>query len=201
MSDSDTSGVPALETLRLRLRPYRDGDADAMFALYSDPVVMRYWSFPAWVEIAQARIYIQRCLAGMNSGEIFPWAIADRGSDRLIGALTFFSLHSDQLRAEIGYSLSPAFQGRGLATEALRCGLAYALDELGLLRIEADIDSRNKPSWRLLERVGFRREGLLRQRWRVNGEVCDSAFYGLLADEFIRDDSGFAADVSPYTRQ
>jgi len=201
MSDSETSGVPVLESPRLRLRPYRASDVDAMFALYSDPLVMRYWSFPAWVEIAQARIYINRCLAGMDSGEIFPWAIADRGSDRLIGALTFFSLHSDQLRAEIGYSLSPAFQGRGLATEALRCGLAYAFDELGLLRVEADIDPRNEPSWRLLERVGFQREGLLRQRWRVNGEVCDSAFYGLLADEFIRDDAVGTVDIPGYVEE
>lgn len=181
-----TDGVPVLETERIRLRPYRDSDEEAMFTLYSDPQVMRYWSFPAWTERRQAKIYLQRARAEMNSGEIFPWAIAERESDCLIGALTFFSLHCEQLRAEIGYSLSPQFQGRGLATQALRCGLTYALDTLGLLRIEADIDPRNEPSWRLLERLGFVREGLLRKRWRVNGEVCDSAFYGLLNEELLR---------------
>lgn len=185
MSESETVGVPVLETPRLRLRPYRAEDVEAMFALYSDPRVMRYWSFPPWVEIAQARIYIGRCLAGMESGEIFPWVIADRGSDRLIGAMTLFSLHVDQLRAEIGYSLSPDFQGRGLATEALCAGLAHAFDDLGLVRVEADVDPRNEPSWRLLERIGFQREGLLRKRWRVNGEVCDTAFYGLLVEDFV----------------
>ena len=187
MTDSACAGVPVLETPRLRLRPYRTDDDEAMFALYSDPRVMRYWSFPAWVELAQARIYLQRATAGMDSGEIFPWAIADRASDRLIGALTLFSLHAEQLRAEVGYSLSPDYQGRGLAAEALRCGLAHAFDSLGLVRVEADIDPRNQPSCRLLEKIGFVREGLLRKRWRVNGEVCDSAFYGLLADEFIRE--------------
>lgn len=187
MASTQDIGVPVLETPRLRLRPYRADDVQAMFALYSDPAVMRYWSFPPWVELAQARTYLERALAGMDSGEIFPWAIADRDSDRLIGALTFFSLHAEQLRAEIGYSLSPAFQGRGLAAEALRCGLAHAFDDLGLVRVEADIDPRNERSWRLLERIGFQREGLLRKRWRVNGEVCDTAFYGLLAEEFVRD--------------
>jgi RimJ/RimL family protein N-acetyltransferase len=187
MSEHSQDGVPVLESSHVRLRPYRADDVEAMFALYSDPRVMRYWSFPPWTERKQAMGYLQRALTGMDSGEIFPWAIADRDSDVLIGALTLFSLHVEQLRAEIGYSLSPHYQGRGLAAEALRCALAHAFDQLGLRRIEADIDPRNERSWRLLEGLGFAREGLLRQRWRVNGETCDTAFYGLLAEEFIRD--------------
>ena len=192
MADTTNTGVPILETAHLRLRPYRADDAEAMFALYSDPRVMRYWSFPPWIELAQARTYLARAIAGMDSGEIFPWAIAERTSDRLIGALTLYSLHVEQLRAEVGYSLSPDFQGRGLAAEALRCGLAHAFDGLGLVRVEADIDPRNARSCRLLEKIGFVREGLLRQRWRVNGEVSDSAFYGLLADEFVREPDSIA---------
>lgn len=186
MEVQETPGVPVLETARLRLRPYRPEDAPAMFALYSDPRVMRYWSFPPWVEVAQASAYLEHARAGMDSGEIFPWAIADRESDVLIGALTLFSLHVAQLRAEVGYSLSPDHQGRGLAAEALRCALGHAFDQLGLVRVEADIDPRNSPSCRLVETLGFVREGLLRKRWRVNGEVCDTAFYGLLAEEFVR---------------
>jgi RimJ/RimL family protein N-acetyltransferase len=182
-----STGVPTLETARIRLRPYRADDLEAMFELYSDSRVMRYWSFPPWEERAQAKTYLARALDGMDSGEIFPWAIAELDGDRLIGALTLFSLHAEQLRAEVGYSLSPHFQGRGLAAEALRCGLAHAFDDLGLVRVEADIDPRNEPSWRLLEKIGFVREGLLRKRWRVNGEVCDTAFYGLLAEEFVRE--------------
>lgn len=199
MTESANSGVPVLETARLRLRPYRAGDVEAIFALYSDPRVMRYWSFPPWQERAQAQAYLQRALAGMDAGEIFPWAIAERRSDRLIGALTLFSLHLEQRRAEIGYSLAPEYQGRGLAAEALRCGLDHAFNSLGLVRVEADIDPRNESSWRLLERIGFQREGLLRKRWRVNGEVCDTAFYGLLAEEFVADPAthGSASESDP----
>jgi [ribosomal protein S5]-alanine N-acetyltransferase len=64
--------------------------------------------------------------------------------------------------------------------------LSYAFDVLQLERIEADIDPRNTASCRLVERLGFKQEGLLRNRWRVNGEICDSAYYGLLKNEFIR---------------
>jgi ribosomal-protein-alanine N-acetyltransferase len=66
----------------------------------------------------------------------------------------------------------------------LRLALAHAFGPLGLRRVEADVDPRNAASCRLLERLGFRREGLLRERWRVNGETCDSALFGLLAREF-----------------
>lgn len=184
MDENESDGVPVLESGRVRLRPYRDDDAEAMFELYSDPRVMRYWSFPAWVEPGQARVYLERARAGMDSGEIFPWAIADAGSDRLIGALTLFSLHVEQRRAEVGYSLSPHYQGRGVAAEALRLALGFAFASLGLRRIEADIDPRNLPSCRLVERLGFQREGLLRKRWKVNGEDCDTALYGLLREEF-----------------
>ena len=177
-------GVPILETDRIRLRPYRDGDEVAMFGLYSDPRVMRFWSFPPWVEQAQATAYVQRARAAMAAGEIFPWVIAEASGDQLIGTLTLHSLHLEQRRAELGYSLSPDHQGRGLASEALRLGLRHAFEDLGLRRLEADIDPRNHASCRLVERLGFRREGLLRERWLVNGEVCDSAFYGLLAQEW-----------------
>ena len=180
------AAVPVLETPRLRLRAYRADDAGAMFALYSDPRVMRYWSFPPWTEIAQARAYLARALAEMAEGRVLPWAVADGDSDELVGTTTLYALNPEQRRSEIGYSLSPACQGRGLAAESLRAVIGHAFDHLGLLRIEADVDPRNLASRQLLERLGFRHEGLMRARWHVAGEVCDTAWYGLLADEFVR---------------
>ena len=179
--------VPTLESERLRLRPYRHGDVDAMFRLYSDPLVMRYWSFPPWTELAQAEAYLHRALTEMAEGRVMPWAVANRDDDRLIGTTTLFALDAVQGRAELGYSLDPKYWGKGLAAEALRLALAHGFDAQRLRRVEADVDPRNTPSCRLVERLGFRLEGLLRARWRVAGEICDSAFYGLLASEFVRE--------------
>ena len=176
--------LPLLESERLRLRGYRMADLEAIYALYSDPRVMRYWSFPPWREPAQARAYIERALSECATGAVLAWALADRASDLLIGTATLHSLQREQGRAELGYSLAPAWQGRGLAAEALRLVLAHAFGPLQLRRLEADVDPRNLASCRLLERLGFRREGLLRARWRVAGEDCDSAIYGLLAHEY-----------------
>jgi RimJ/RimL family protein N-acetyltransferase len=189
--------VPTLESPRVRLRPYLASDAAAMFRLYSDPRVMRYWSFPPWTTLGQAQAYLERVQGEMAAGSsVLPWAIATRADDCLVGTVTLFSLDLGQGRAETGYSLQPEFQGQGLAREALRLALGHAFDGLQLRRVEADVDPRNAPSWRLLEHLGFRREGLLRARWIVAGELCDSAMYGLLAEEFERDAVAKAPDAA-----
>jgi RimJ/RimL family protein N-acetyltransferase len=115
---------------------------------------------------------------------VLPWAIADRSSDDLIGTLTLFRLDRDHRRAEIGYALASRHWGKGLASEALCLALHHAFDTLQLERIEADTDPRNAPSRRMLERLGFAHEGTLRKRWFVNDEWCDTAFYGLLREDF-----------------
>ena len=177
---------PELSSPRLRLREVRDGDAAALFAIHGDARVMRYWSYPAWTELAQAEQKISDILRQRREEDILIWAIADATSDLLIGSSAVFYLNLEQGRAEIGYSLHPDWQGHGLASEALQLVLGYAFNNLGLRRIEADIDPRNLPSCRLVERLGFVREGLLRERWHVNGEICDSAIYGLLRQDFKR---------------
>ncbi|PRH83010.1 GNAT family N-acetyltransferase [Arenimonas caeni] len=173
---------PVLEGQALRLRPLREADAEALFALYGDPGVCRYWSFAPWTELAQARAWLAERMA-WRPPATFGWALADRGDDQLLGTVSLFSLSAPNRRAELGYSLLPARQGRGLAREAVRLALDFAFGPLALERVEADVDPGNEPSWRLLEHFGFRREGLLRNRWRVGDTFADSWIYGLLAGE------------------
>lgn len=175
---------PELHSPRLRLREVRPDDAVALFAIHSDPQVMRYWSYPAWTEMVQAEQKVADIARQRRERDILIWAIADAGSDQLIGTSAVFAIDLTQGRAEIGYSLHRDWHGRGLASEALRLILGYAFDALQLRRMEADADPRNTASCRLLEKLGFVHEGLLRERWHVNGEICDSAFYGLLRKDF-----------------
>ena len=170
---------PLLRGERVQLRPYRDDDADALYAIYSDPQVMRYWSYPPWTERAQADDYLQRDRESVGAAMI-AWAIARPDDDRLIGTATLLGIDRAQGRAEIGYALAAAQWRHGYAQEALRLALMHAFDSLQLRRIEADTDPRNAASFRLLERIGFIREGLLRERWLVAGELQDTALYGLL---------------------
>lgn len=176
--------LPTLETARLRLRPYLDTDSVPLFALYGDPKVTRYWSHPAWTDPAQAHLYLN-LRNDESTAAVHAWAIAEKQSNSLIGALTFFSISDPHARAEVGYSLMPQYQGQGLGREALHAALEYGFGTLNLCRIEADVDPRNLASVKLLEKLNFKREGFLRQRWRVNGEVCDSLLFGLLKEDHL----------------
>lgn len=176
---------PILEGARIRLREHRAADYADFFALHSDPAVMRYWSFPAWTDRAQGRDYHQASIDGRDPEQMLCWAIAGKDDDRLIGACTLFAIHREQGRAELGYALQSPHWGRGLGGEALRLLIDYAFNGLGLRRLEADADPRNTNSCGILEHLGFAREGLLRERWCVAGELQDAALYGLLAREWL----------------
>ena len=184
MSDSSIPPEPTLTGARVRLRPLRTGDADDFFALHSDARVMRYWSHPPWTTREQAVARIAQLERDRATAEFYTWATTIGTADRLIGTVSLFAINRAHQRAEIGYALAADAWGRGYATEGLRLAIAFAF-ETGLARLEADIDPRNTASCRLAERIGFVREGLLRQRWHVAGEVTDSAMYGLLRGEYV----------------
>ena len=94
------------------------------------------------------------------------------------------NLLEDRLQAEIGYTVAPAFQRRGYASEGVSRMLEHLLVERGLHRVRAACDCRNIASLRLLERLGFRREGHLRSSTWSKGEWCDDCLYALLAEEW-----------------
>jgi RimJ/RimL family protein N-acetyltransferase len=186
--------VPLLHGARVVLRAQNAGDLPALFALHADAEVMRYWSCPPFTDLAQAQAMFERNERSVASGDGVPWAIALRADPaRLVGTCSLFAIDRAHRRAMLGYALARAHWNRGYAREALRLALAHAFGALGLHRLEADADPRNAASLRLLESVGFAREGLLRERWRVGDEVQDSALYGLLA----RDHAAAAAAIAP----
>jgi [ribosomal protein S5]-alanine N-acetyltransferase len=177
-----------IDTPRLHLRPLRSGDEEALFAIFSDPGVMRYWSTTAWTDRAQAERLVADEVLVMQGREHLRLALTRRDDGGLIGTCSLFKIDAGNRHAEIGYGLGSAWHGQGWMHEALTrlIDLAFdtapgaAFDDLALNRLEADIDPRNLASARSLQRLGFVPEGLLRERWQVGGEVQDSALYGLL---------------------
>lgn len=173
-----------LPTARLLLRPLREGDAPALLAIFSDPETMRYWSTPPWTSIDPAHAMIERDRTAMAAGEHLRLAIQRRSDGALIGLCTLFNLSATCRRAEVGYVLARPAWGHGLMNEALRTLLQHGFTAMNLNRVEADIDPRNRGSAASLERLGFTREGHLRERWIVGDEVSDSWLYGLLRREW-----------------
>lgn len=176
--------LPTLEAERVRLRAMSDRDIDGLFAIFSNPEVMRYWSFTPLVDRDAAASLLNQTLEGFRRRALMKWGVALRESDELIGTVTLINFDFTNHRAEIGYALARAFWGHGYIQEALHAVLEYAFEDLSLHRIEADVDPRNAASIRTLERLGFQKEGYLRQRWHVGGEIQDALFFGLLRPDW-----------------
>ena len=175
---------PTLHTARLRLRPFTSEDADALFALHSNAYVLRYWDSPAWSEPALAERFIARCRQIAEEGSGARLAI-ERGSDKaFLGWCGLTRWNPDYRSASLGYCLDDSAWGHGYATEAARALLQWAFDTLDLNRVQAEADTRNAASARVLEKLGFVREGTLREDCIVNGEVSDSWVYGLIKREW-----------------
>ena len=180
----DSKTLPVITTDRLVLRWVSENDIDSLYEVFSDPQVMRYWSTPPYSTREDA-VKLQREIAtGNETNTMIKWGLALRDSDRLIGTATLFNLNLDNGRAELGYALGRAHWGKGYMNEALQALLVHAFEVMQLRRLEADVDPRNTASIRTLERLGFQREGFLRERWHVNGEIQDALFYGLLRHEW-----------------
>ena len=174
---------PRIQGKRMRLRGPTTGDADDVFALFSDPDVMRYWSRAPMRERGEAEGLIGEMLEAFERRELINWVIVD-AEDHVIGTCTLFRFDPRHRRAEIGYALRPDHWGRGLASETVSSAIDWAFNTLDLHRVEADIDPRNEASRRLLERLGFRSEGVLRERFFVGDSATDSELFGVLASEW-----------------
>ena len=174
-----------LLTARLRLRPLATSDAGAMFAIFSDTRVMRYWSSAPWTSIDQAHEMIARDATALAAGEHLRLGIETICDAKVIGHCSLFNFNAQCQRCDIGYGMSFDAWGHGYMHEALTAVLNYGFNELALNRVEADIDPRNSASAKTLERLGFQNEGFLRERWVVEGEVSDSGIYGLLRRDWL----------------
>ncbi len=169
-----------LITERLTLRPLIAADVPALFTIFSEPQVARYLSRSAWASIDIAHARIARDIDGLATGKYLCLGIFLTSNDALIGECWLFNLVDQCRRAEVGYTLGLNHWGHGYMNEALVALLSFGFSALSLNRVEADIDPRNSASAKSLERLGFKLEGHLRERWIVDGEVSDSGLYGLL---------------------
>jgi len=180
----DGDRLPTLRAARVTLRWLGPEDVGALHEVFSNADVMRYWSRPAFTQLDDARALLAAIERAFAARSLFQWGIARNEDDRVIGTCTLAAVDASNLRAELGYALGRAYWRQGLMREALDRLLAYAFGELRLRRLEADVDPRNAASITLLEKLGFQREGLLRERWCVAGEVQDTVWLGLLRREW-----------------
>jgi len=169
-----------VRTERLLLRPFEMSDVDAIMEYATDLEWSRYLPVPQPYRRTHAKEFVRSHRAADLSRSV-GWAIT---YDGVVAGGIDVRLCPEHRLAEIGYSIAPRLWGRGLCTEAARAvvDLCFANDpELG--RVRASTDARNLASQRVLEKLGFTREGVLRQNRVVHGEAVDEVWFGVLRSE------------------
>jgi [ribosomal protein S5]-alanine N-acetyltransferase len=179
-----TKNRPTLETERLVLRPFALSDAPRVQLLAGDRAVAATTKvIPHPYEDGMAEAWIGLHQERFDRGEDTVFAIVLKASGELIGAIGLV-LKLEQEKAELGYWIGKPFWGRGYCTEAGRAVLRYAFTELRLHRVHAYHFSNNPASGRVMQKLGMRHEGCLRQHLKKWGEFFDAEAYGILGSEF-----------------
>lgn len=172
--------IPVITHPRIVLRPFSDEDAGLVQAAASDPLIPLITTVPASGNVAAARAYIARQHDRLTSGEGYSFAIADALTGVGVGQIGLWLRDLDQGRASTGYWVAGQFRHRGYVTAALAAISRWGFSLDGIHRIELYVEPWNDGSWRAAERVGYRREGLLRSWQQVGQQRRDMYVYGLL---------------------
>jgi len=174
-----------LETERLILRQFTAADLETFFAYRNDPDVARYqgWEYPYPHEKAVEFIRAMS-LAVPEHSSWLQIALELKSTGQLIGDVAFFIKREDERQAMIGYSLARPFWGNGYAFESVSRLLLFLFDDLQLHRVSAECDVENAPSWKLLEKLGFRREAHLIENLFFKGAYCSEYHYAMLLREW-----------------
>jgi RimJ/RimL family protein N-acetyltransferase len=181
----DFGPFPILTTERLILRELSAADAADVFVFWGDPEVQKY-NAPVARDVEDAAAFIADERAKYAAKQEVMWGITMRESTTVIGGVDLHDWKRYHHRAEIGYSLARAWWGQGIASEAVRAVIDFGFDRMQLHRIEAGTIADNVHSIRMLERIGFKREGTRRDRsLEDDGLYHDGALYGLLQWDLV----------------
>ena len=173
-----------IRTERLLLRPHRLEDVDDIFEFARDPEWGRYLTTPMPYLREHAVEFVEERI--LTSRDLWPvWALVLDG--RVVGGIGI-EIDVEYATGALGYSIAKEHWGRGLIVEAARAVVDWAFRERGLAKVYAYADARNAPSLRVMEKLGMTREGTLRSHRTLRDERVDDVYYGLLREEWERDD-------------
>lgn len=175
-----------IETHRLCVRPVLESDLPSLLAINSNEAVVKFLGHEPWQAMAEAEEWFERISKQQASGSALEFVISVKETGNVIGRCGLFEFEVANAHAKLGYLLDRPHWRQGYMREALAALLDSAFDEMELRRLEASVEAHNLASASLLQRLGFTREGVLRERWITKGEPMDAEVYGLLRHEWSR---------------
>ena len=177
---------PLLQTERLVLRELREADVDEIFFLRADAQVLKYLDRKPAASKEEALNWIRLVNTAQKENNSLQWAICLKDNPQLIGTFCFWNVQKEHYRAEIGYSLHPQWQGKGIMSEAMKIALDYGFKEIKFHSLEANVNPNNTASINVLQRHKFVKEAHFRENYFYEGKFLDSAIYSLLASVHLK---------------
>lgn len=183
MLQPDFHPFPQLVTDRLILREVATNDANEIFFLRSDDGLLKYLDKAPERSVDETIAFLARIKKDLDSNNGILWGITLKDSDVVIGTICYWRMQKEHYRAEIGYVLHPAQQGKGIMDEAVKAVLHYGFETMQLHSVEANVNPANENSMKLLEKNGFVKEAYFRENYYYNGKFLDSVIYSLLTSK------------------
>ena len=181
---SDPPAIPELQTPRLLLRRLVETDATGLHAAYGDPAAMQFWDALPARDVGETAARIRQSLEISPRWHAAAFAALLREGGQLVGMVNYHQRVPAHRRLGVGWILARPWWQQGLAREATGALLDHCFTGLGAHRVEAQIEPDNRASLRLAERLGFRREGLMRDWAFVDGKPRDVLLYALLRPDW-----------------
>jgi ribosomal-protein-alanine N-acetyltransferase len=175
---------PVFETKRLKLIQISKNHIQDLYELLSDPLVAEYDYFYPVEDLLKVETFINRYSEEVESNSEITWGIWVEETNELIGTCCLGNFDEKSKRSEIGYAIKRKEWNKGYATEALAAIIEYGFNEIELNRIEATITPGNDSSIKVLEKLNFRKEGHVRERDYLKGQLVDGIIMGLLKREY-----------------
>jgi len=175
---------PKIETKRLSLSSFEPEDVNNFFDLRSNEEFVKYLGLQPMSKKSAARDRVDEIIQDFKVGNGISWKISLKNQTALIGYIGFWKIFYPHFLAEIGFGIEKSHQKKGLMSEAMKEVLSFGFQILGLHRIDADIDPKNRASAALLKKFGFQKEGLFRENYYFEGNFLDSEYHGLLVNDF-----------------
>lgn len=185
----DFSHFPTLETDRLHLREMTLADASALLKQFGNPEVVRFIEMQPIKTRAQANEWLRWMGSYFTAKDGLRWGITLKADGTFIGSAGIHGWNREARYAEVGYDFAQDFWGHGYATEVVNRLVEFGFERMILNRMEADVVSGNQASMRVLEKIGFQQEGILRQRVYKGGKYYDTHLFSLLLKDYKADDA------------
>ena len=170
-----------LKSDRLILRPLNGNDLDDFYEIFSDREVMRYYDVLPLENREQAKLMLDGFIGAFADRSMLRWGIEYRG--KMVGTCGFFGFKDDCRKAEMGYELNSAYHRLGIMSEALTMILDFIFAKSDINRVEAYAEPDNTASLAVLKKLGFTREGTLRQYEYCRDGIIDITIWGLLRSD------------------